>query len=308
MKKGYIFIAAAVAMVAVLLVSGCITVTDEEGTGPTEYWDAAYDFEHDVNTTLGTQGKVDTFTYEENIIRGDEKVSYKVEGTYHGKKDTPIRGMAYNYTTGNSTVVEVGSIDCLVIEYKITRTKAENTDDEFPDWYKVTIYRVADESNDATYYGSAGYWAKYSSSDSDGNEYTWENPDAIEFNSDYTVYTEGTDNNYAHDDVVWHLYYSLWGGFWVNYGEGFRDGKKWGISIAGVTGWSHTTDKTTYTVGSHVFDAWDAQSKWNGDGDSWVNKAIIATSCPVPLMFQWKVDADGEIDSFEYKLTDISFK
>ena len=108
--------------------------------------------------------------------------------------------------------------------------------------------------------------------------------------------------------MVWHLYYSLWGGFWVNYGEGFRDGRKWGISIAGVTGWSHTTDKTTYTVGTNVFDAWDAQSKWNGDGDSWVNKAIIATSCPVPLMFQWKVDVDGEIDSFEYKLTDISFK
>jgi len=307
MKKGFILLGAAVAMVAILLFSGCFTVTDEEGTGPTEYWDAAYDFEHKVNTTLGTQGKVDKFTFEENIIRGEEKLTYKVDGTYGGVKDTKIHGFQYDYSTGNQTKVEVGTVACEIIEYKITRTKAENTDDEFPDWYKVKIYRVEDETNDATYYGIYGYWAKYESSDSEGNSYTWENPEAVQFGSNYTVYYEGTDNNYAHDDVIWHMYYSLWGGFWVNYGEGFRDGRKWGITV-GTTGWSHTTDKTTYTVGSHVFNAWEAKSKWTGDGDSWVNKAIIATSCPIPLLFQWKVDADGEINSFEYKLTDISFK
>ncbi len=308
MNKGYFIMASAVAVMALFLISGCITVTDKEGTGPTEYWDGAYDFEHKVNTTLGTQGKLDTFSYEENIINGDEKVSYEVDGTNHGVEDTVIHGFEYNYTTGNSTVVDVGTIECFVIEYKIVRTKAENVETEFPDWYKVKIYRVKDGDNDATYYGYNGYWAKYESSDSDGNSYVWENPDAVEFNSNYTVYYEGTNNDDAYDDVVWHMYYSLWGGFWVNYGEGFRDGREWGISIAGVAGWSHTTDKTSYTAGDHKFDAWEAKSKWNSEEDSYVNKAVICTSLPVPLEFQWKVESEGEINSFEYKLTSVSFK
>jgi hypothetical protein len=216
--------------------------------------------------------------------------------------------LEYNFTTGNQTVVEVGSVECLVIEYKITRTKAEGVDDEFPDWYKVTIYRVKDQLNNATYYGVYGYWAKYVSEDSEGNQYTWENPDAIEFNSDYIVYTDGTDNQYAHDDILWHLYFSFWGGFWVNYGEGFRDGRKWGVTIAGMAGWSYSVDKTTMDVGAHTFNAWEAKSKWNSDDASWTNKAVIATSCPIPLEFNWMVDDGGDIDSFQYKLTDISFK
>jgi hypothetical protein len=294
-------------VVAAIMLSGC-TVTNEEGTGATEYWDAAYDYDHTVNTTLGSQGKLDKFVYEENIIADGEKLTYRVGGSYVGMLDTVIHGMEYNYTTGNSTVVVVGTVKCTVVEYNITRTRAENATDPFPAWYTVRIYRVYNASNDASYYGAEGYWAKYEAHDSNGSRYTWENPDAVEFNSDRTVYYEGTDNTVAHDEVIWHLYFSLWGGFWVNYGEGFKDGRKWGVTIAGVAGWSYSTDKTTYTAGSHVFNAWTAQSKWNSDEGSWVNKAVICTSLPIPLLFQWRVDDGGEITSFEYKLTEVSFK
>lgn len=307
MKQSRLLLGTAALAVVALLLAGCI-VTNEEGTGPTEYWDAAYDYEFTVNTTEGAQGKLDKFAFEENIIDGDMKLTYKIEGDYQGVKSTVIRGFEYNYTSGNQTVVEVGTIDCSVVEYKITRTRAEGTDEEFPDWYKVKIYRSEEDGNGASYYGPDGYWAKYESSDSDGNEYVWENPDAVDYGSDYTIYYNGTDNDYAKDDVLWHLYYSLWGGFWVNYGEGFRDGREFGIQIPGVAGWSHTTDKKTFEVGDHKFDAWEAKSKWNGDDASWTNKAIIETSMPIPLLFQWKVDDGGDVASFEYKLTDVSFQ
>jgi len=307
MKKTYIFILAAVAMVALLLLSGCIDVTNEDGTGPTEYWDGAYDFENTVNTTAGAQGKLDTFTYKENIIEGEENHAYEIKGKYEGLKNTTIHGFEYDYETGNSTKAVAGYIDCYVIHYNISRTSS-TSEEAFPDWYSVRIFRVYDASNDADYYSSLGYWAKYESWDSDGNYYVWENPDAVEFNSELTVYYEGEDNDEAYDGVVWHLYYSLWGGFWVNYGEGFRDGKEWGITIAGVVGWSHSTDKITQDVGSHTFDAWEAKSKWNADESSYVNKAIISTSCPIPLLFQWKTDDSGDINSFQYELTSVTFK
>ena len=302
----YILPMCAVLLTAIML-SGCFEVTNKEGTGPTEYWDAAYNYDHQVNTTLGSQGKLNKFTYEENIISEGKQTSYKVGGAYLGKFDTPIRGTEYNYSTGNSTVVVVGTLKCEVVEYNITRTKAENTTDTFPAWYTVKIYRVYNGSNDATYYGSGGYWAKYESHDAEGNYYTWENPEAVEFNSNYTAYYEGTDNSNAHDEVIWHLYFSLWGGFWVNYGEGFKDGRKWGVSIAGIAGWSYSTEKTTYTVGTNTFNAWTAQSKFNADSGSWVDKAVICTSLPVPLLFQWRVDDGGTISSFEYKLTEVTF-
>ena len=70
MKESKLILAAGALLVVALFFAGCV-VTNEEGTGPTEYWDAAYDYEFTVNTTEGSQGKLDKFTFEENIIDGD---------------------------------------------------------------------------------------------------------------------------------------------------------------------------------------------------------------------------------------------
>ena len=75
MKNGFITVLSAAIVAAMVLLTGCIEVTDEEGEGPVEFWDSAYDYEAVVNTTDGEQGKVSTFSYTEVIIEARKKRS-----------------------------------------------------------------------------------------------------------------------------------------------------------------------------------------------------------------------------------------
>ena len=304
MKNGFITVLSAAIVAVMVLLTGCIEITDEEGEGPIEFWDSAYDYEAAVNTTDGEQGKVSTFSYTETIFRDGESVEYIIDGIYEGVLSTEIRGMEYDYGTGNYSTVTVGTIECYVVHYNIT-----SDIEGFPTWYSMRVFIKVDDDPDSTHYTVFDFWAKVECWDSNGDHYTWENPDAVDFGStmDPYVSADGTMNSNVEADVFTHLYTSFWGGFWLNYEEGFRDGRETGINIAGIAGWSHTTDKIEHTVGSHTFEAWEAKSKWNADDDSFVNQAVIAVSCPIPLLFQWRVSEGDSTDSFEYRLTSLTF-
>ncbi len=293
-------LSAAIVAVMVLL-TGCIEVTDEEGTGPTEYWNDAYNYESVVNTTEGAQGTLHTFSYTEVIIEGGISTTYEIDGTNFGIQSTEIRGVDYDYTTGNETIVVAGTIDCFVIQYNIS-SDAEG----FPAWYTIKMWIEADEALDNTMGMVYGYWVKMEAWGADGSYYLYENPNMIDSTSDYTIYVEGEINEDAEEDVIYHLFYSLWGTFMVDWDEGFRDGREWSVAVFSI-GFSYSVDMIEYTVGAHTFDAWEAKTKWNSPDNSFIRKAVISVSCPIPLLFQWKVDVDGEIDSYTYELNSITF-
>ncbi len=306
--RNELFVAAfAVAIVAILLFAGCV-IQGDEGTGPIEYWDAAYDYEYEcVNTTAGNVGMVDTFKYEETIFNDDGKIKYTLVGKYEGVQSTVIRGEAYDYDTGGYNTTVVGTVNCTVLMYNVTRDEAPDSYQDFPAWYSCRIYMVKGSEVEAQASTVEGYWAKFYSWDADGNTYLWENPDAVEQNSDYTSYTEGQDDQNIRGEVIWHLYGTFWGNFLAGYNAGFRDGKWWSIA-AGTAEWSHSTDKTQMSVGTYTFDAWEAKSKWENDQDVWTNKAVICRSLCIPLLFQWRAVDEGDTTSFQYELVDITFR
>ncbi len=301
MKNGFITFLSAAIVAAMVLLTGCIEVTDEEGEGPVEFWNSAYDYEAVVNTTDGEQGIVKTFSYTEVIIEAGISTTYEIGGTNFGRESTEIRGMDYNYTTGNETVVVAGTMDCFVIQYNLT-SDAEG----FPAWYTIKIWLEADDTFDNTMGAVYGYWVKMEAWGADGSYYLYENPNMIDPTSDYSIYIEGELNEDVEEDVIYHLFYSLWGIFMVDWDEGFRDGREWSVAVFDV-GFSYSVDKIEYTVGAHTFDAWEAKTKWNSPDDSFTRKAVISTTCPIPLLFQWKVDVDGEINSYVYELNSITF-
>ncbi len=310
MKNGSITVLSAAIVVMMVLLTGCIEVTDEEGEGPVEFWNSAYDYEAVVNTTGGEQGKVSTFSYTETIFRGGESVEYIIGGIYEGVLSTEIRGMEYDYGTGNYSTVTVGTIDCYVVHYNIT-----SDIEDFPTWYSMRVFIKVDDDQDSTHYSVFDFWAKVECWDSDGEYYTWENPNSANSSStmnDYIVVngeidSAGSMNQDVEKDIFTHLYTSFWGGFWLNYEKGFRDGRKTGIDIFGAVGLSTSTNKVEHTVGDHTFEAWEAITKLDANDDNAVNKAVIAISCPIPLLFQWRVTEGGSTDSFEYRLTSITF-